>query len=182
MIILTTHIHTYTSSFNRAFLMRSVVSVWFQLIKFSIGRSEWGKRTQQQPFHARKMHHFAKTGSGQTERKLSFLKRNSSVPESPWMRGAAGRPSSRLGNAGGKAVFFWSFPYVCPEPVLAKWCIMYINGAKSGGFTHLGAPQQWCCARRVWCHCRKMHLFFLQCCPYVGPEPVLVNFRECFSV
>jgi hypothetical protein len=23
-----------------------------------------------------------------------------------------------------------SFPYVCPEPVLVKQCILYINGAK----------------------------------------------------
>ena len=30
---------------------------------------------------------------------------------------------------------FWSFPYVCPEPILVKRCILYINGiAKSGVF------------------------------------------------
>jgi hypothetical protein len=27
---------------------------------------------------------------------------------------------------------FLSFPYVCSEPVLVKWCIFCINGAKSG--------------------------------------------------
>jgi hypothetical protein len=28
------------------------------------------------------------------------------------------------------ATLFWSFPYVCPEPVLAKSSFLYINGAK----------------------------------------------------
>jgi hypothetical protein len=28
--------------------------------------------------------------------------------------------------------FFECCPYVCPEPVLVKWYILYINGAKSG--------------------------------------------------
>jgi hypothetical protein len=27
--------------------------------------------------------------------------------------------------------FFWSFPYVCPEPVLVKCSFLYINGSKS---------------------------------------------------
>jgi hypothetical protein len=30
----------------------------------------------------------------------------------------------------GKTAFFLSFPYVCPEPVLAKRSFLYINGAK----------------------------------------------------
>eukprot|EP01046_Picozoa_sp_COSAG06_P020396 COSAG06_NODE_1490_length_9281_cov_6.074820_4_plen_121_part_00 len=29
-----------------------------------------------------------------------------------------------------KTAFFLSFPYVCPEPVLAKCSFLYINGAK----------------------------------------------------
>jgi hypothetical protein len=36
--------------------------------------------------------------------------------------------------AEGKRHFFWSFPYVCPEPVLVKCWILYINGAKSAVF------------------------------------------------
>jgi hypothetical protein len=27
-------------------------------------------------------------------------------------------------------IFFWVFPYVCPEPVLAKWSFLSINGSK----------------------------------------------------
>ena len=30
------------------------------------------------------------------------------------------------------ATLFSSFPYVCPDPVLVKRCISYLNGAKSG--------------------------------------------------
>eukprot|EP01046_Picozoa_sp_COSAG06_P057580 COSAG06_NODE_11271_length_1534_cov_49.620209_1_plen_231_part_00 len=33
-------------------------------------------------------------------------------------------------------LFFGCFPYVYPEPALAKCSFLYINGAKSGGFTH----------------------------------------------
>jgi hypothetical protein len=29
---------------------------------------------------------------------------------------------------------FLSFPYVCPEPVLVKQCILYINGSKMAVF------------------------------------------------
>ena len=29
---------------------------------------------------------------------------------------------------------FLRFPYGCPEPVLVKQCILYINGAKNGVF------------------------------------------------
>ena len=35
----------------------------------------------------------------------------------------------------GKTVLFLSFPYVRPEPVLVKQCILYINGAKSAVFS-----------------------------------------------
>jgi hypothetical protein len=31
--------------------------------------------------------------------------------------------------------FFECFPYVCPEPVLVKSCILYINGSKSAVFS-----------------------------------------------
>ena len=34
----------------------------------------------------------------------------------------------------GKTALFLSFPYVCPEPVLVKECILYINGSKSAVF------------------------------------------------
>ena len=33
--------------------------------------------------------------------------------------------------------FFWSFPYVCPEPVLVKCSFLCMNGSKRGVFTHL---------------------------------------------
>jgi hypothetical protein len=29
-----------------------------------------------------------------------------------------------------KRTFFWSFPYVCPEPVLVKCSFFYIDGSK----------------------------------------------------
>eukprot|EP01046_Picozoa_sp_COSAG06_P041424 COSAG06_NODE_5140_length_3687_cov_1.862876_2_plen_60_part_00 len=32
-----------------------------------------------------------------------------------------------MGNA-----IFLSFPFVCPEPVLAKWCILYKERRKNG--------------------------------------------------
>jgi hypothetical protein len=31
-------------------------------------------------------------------------------------------------------LFFECFLYVCPEPVLVKRCILYLNGTKSGVF------------------------------------------------
>jgi hypothetical protein len=34
---------------------------------------------------------------------------------------------------------FLNFSYVCPEPVLAKRCILYINGARSGVFRTFSA-------------------------------------------
>jgi hypothetical protein len=40
----------------------------------------------------------------------------------------------RFGRACTKRHSFLNFLYVCPEPVLAKWCILYTNGAKSGVF------------------------------------------------
>jgi hypothetical protein len=33
-----------------------------------------------------------------------------------------------------KTASFLSFPYVCPEPVLVKECILYINGPKMAVF------------------------------------------------
>jgi hypothetical protein len=33
-------------------------------------------------------------------------------------------------NGAKNGIFFWSFPYVCPEPVLAKRSFLYTNGAK----------------------------------------------------
>jgi hypothetical protein len=41
-----------------------------------------------------------------------------------------------------KTALFWSFPYVCPEPVLVKQCILYINGAKSAVFSP-GLAREW---------------------------------------
>ena len=38
-------------------------------------------------------------------------------------------------------IFEW-FPYVCPEPVLVKSCISYINGSKLPFFFHLRLRQQ----------------------------------------
>ena len=35
----------------------------------------------------------------------------------------------------GKRHFFERFPYVRPEPVLVKQCILYINGSKSAVFS-----------------------------------------------
>ena len=43
----------------------------------------------------------------------------------------------------GKRHLFLSFPYVCPEPVLAKWSFLYINGAKRRVF-RTGAPRLSC--------------------------------------
>jgi hypothetical protein len=34
-----------------------------------------------------------------------------------------------------ETLFFWSFPYVCPEPVLVKSSFLYINGSKRPFFT-----------------------------------------------
>ena len=45
-----------------------------------------------------------------------------------------------------------SFPYVCPEPVSVKRCILYINGAKSG----VSLPRSHS-ARRSPCILRKTH-------------------------
>jgi hypothetical protein len=36
--------------------------------------------------------------------------------------------------AGVENELFWSFPYVCPEPVLVKSSFLYINGSKSAVF------------------------------------------------
>ena len=38
--------------------------------------------------------------------------------------------------SGEETLFFWSFPYVCPEPVLVKSSFIYINGSKRP-FFHL---------------------------------------------
>jgi hypothetical protein len=41
---------------------------------------------------------------------------------------------------------FWSFPYVCPEPVLAKCSFLYINGSKMPFFAELRpmpSEQRW---------------------------------------
>ena len=46
--------------------------------------------------------------------------------------------SQRPISPGRKRPFFECFPYVCPEPVLVKKCILYINGAKKDTFSHLG--------------------------------------------
>jgi hypothetical protein len=45
-------------------------------------------------------------------------------------------PSWGTDGCGAKRFLFcvFCFPYVCPEPVLVKSCILYINGAKSGVF------------------------------------------------
>jgi hypothetical protein len=40
------------------------------------------------------------------------------------------RGGSMQGAGGAKNGFFSSFPYVCPEPVLAKCSFLYINGAQ----------------------------------------------------
>jgi hypothetical protein len=47
----------------------------------------------------------------------------------------------RLGHAYEKRHSFLNFPYVCPEPVLVKRCILYINGAKSGVFRTAGCVE-----------------------------------------
>eukprot|EP01046_Picozoa_sp_COSAG06_P071510 COSAG06_NODE_20490_length_793_cov_5.110951_1_plen_103_part_01 len=38
------------------------------------------------------------------------------------------------GFLGSNGVFFWSFFYVCPEPVLVKCSPLYLNGSKRRGF------------------------------------------------
>jgi hypothetical protein len=51
-------------------------------------------------------------------------------------RDGGARASCR--NAGRKRHSFLSFPYVCPEPVLAKSSFLYKNGAKMA-FSYLAA-------------------------------------------
>jgi len=153
MIILTTHIHTYTSSFNRAFLMRSVVSVWFQLIKFSIGRSEWGKRTQQQPFHARKMHHFAKTGSGQTERKTFLFKKKFFRTRKPMNEGSSRKTFEPAGKRRRKSGLFLEFSLCLSRACLGKMMHYVYKWRKKWRFYSPG-----CAAAVVLCAPRVMPL------------------------
>ena len=40
------------------------------------------------------------------------------------------RESHHPKTGGVFSALFWSFPYVCPEPVLAKCSLLYINGSK----------------------------------------------------
>ena len=61
---------------------------------------------------------------------------------------------------------FLSFPYVCPEPVLAPRSLLYINGSKRP-FSHLPAESR-----------RFSVGVFLLCS--VCPEPVLAP-RSCFN-
>eukprot|EP01046_Picozoa_sp_COSAG06_P059289 COSAG06_NODE_12214_length_1409_cov_2.045802_2_plen_155_part_00 len=38
-----------------------------------------------------------------------------------------------------KTPLLFEFPYVCPKPVLVKWCVLYINGAKMAFFGSIWA-------------------------------------------
>eukprot|EP01046_Picozoa_sp_COSAG06_P004796 COSAG06_NODE_207_length_20219_cov_8.734841_8_plen_223_part_00 len=101
----------------------------------------------------------AKTGSGQTrenqtDRKLPFAP-NSTSPHADSVHVALSRALDQpMMCIGCHAVFhevhwnlevhwnglFWSFLYVCPEPVLVKCSFLYINGSKGPFLLTLFAP------------------------------------------
>jgi hypothetical protein len=55
---------------------------------------------------------------------------------------------------------FLSFPYVCPEPVLVKSCILYINGAKSAVFSPMWLAEGAATTRR-FVACRQKTPFVI---------------------
>ena len=91
---------------------------------------------------------FAKTGSGQSQDRsikraaaaAAAAGKNRFVPFSPaslcWSQPcrsiAPTRCSARRASCEKHTTLFSPFSYVCPEPVLVKKCILYINGSKSG--------------------------------------------------
>eukprot|EP01046_Picozoa_sp_COSAG06_P049376 COSAG06_NODE_7589_length_2449_cov_18.841769_2_plen_191_part_00 len=67
---------------------------------------------------------------------LSWLKRDAffAPPAPPLLASAALISAARAETPTKNATLVSTFPYVCPEPVLAKWCILYKNGAKVAFF------------------------------------------------
>ena len=61
------------------------------------------------------------------------IRREDMCPGWVVFRAAGAECFAKAGGIGapcGRTVLFWTFPYVCPEPVLVKCSFSYINGSK----------------------------------------------------
>eukprot|EP01046_Picozoa_sp_COSAG06_P050707 COSAG06_NODE_8098_length_2273_cov_6.646734_2_plen_155_part_00 len=80
---------------------------------------------------SRETRSFAKTGLGRTQKEISTQKGMACFYFMQAVRSASAfLPWTRSKRWSG-TLFFECFPYVCPEPVLVKRSLLYINGAKS---------------------------------------------------
>ena len=72
------------------------------------------------------------------------------------------------------ATLFLSFPYLCPEPVLAKRCILYNNGSKRA-FSAPDTASRERSSRLASARSPERKRSVFECIPHICPEPVLVK-------